>query len=66
MDPNKTAQESALKNTLTGFVEPAHVNDFQFEVQRKTFQSFGFAVDPSTGANDKVKKARSRNASNVI
>ncbi len=48
-NPHKSQQEAATKNMLTGFVEPAHVNDFQFELQRKTFHSYGFAQDPSTG-----------------
>lgn len=50
VNPNKSQQEAAVKNTITGFVEPAHVSDFQFELQRKTFTSFGFAVDPSVQA----------------
>ncbi len=46
-NPNKTDEEKAPKNTLTGYIEPAHVNDFQFDLQRKTFHSYGYAVDPS-------------------
>ena len=45
--PFKTQQEAAVKNTLSGFVEPSHLNEFQFEVQRRTFHSYGFAQDPS-------------------
>ncbi len=37
----------AIKNTLTGYVEKACVSDFQFDNQRKTFTSYGYAVDPS-------------------
>ena len=48
-NPFKTEQEAAVKNTLSGYVEPAHVNDFQFETQRRTFQSYGYAHDPSSG-----------------
>ena len=29
-------------------MEDAHVNAFQFELQRKTFHSYGYAYDPST------------------
>ncbi len=29
-------------------MEAAHVNEFNFETQRRTFQSFGYAYDPST------------------
>ncbi|XP_059157452.1 LOW QUALITY PROTEIN: pre-mRNA-processing factor 17-like [Physella acuta] len=47
VNPYKTAQSSQKKNTLCGFVEPAHVNSFQFDNQRKTFTSYGFALDPS-------------------
>ena len=47
VNPNKTQQEAATKNTLAGYVEPAHVNNFQFELERKTFHSYGFAHDPS-------------------
>ncbi len=32
---------------LTGFIEPTNVNDFQFETQRRTFLSYGYANDPS-------------------
>lgn len=41
VNPFKTQQEAAIKNTLAGYVEPAHVNDFQFELNRKTFHSYG-------------------------
>ena len=40
-NPFKTEQEASARNTVTGFVEPAHVNDFQFDLQRKTFHSYG-------------------------
>lgn len=32
---------------LTGFVESAHVNNFQFEQQIRSFDTLGFALDPS-------------------
>lgn len=47
-NPFKTQQQRAKKNNLAGFVENAHVNEFQFETQRRTFNSFKFAYDPST------------------
>jgi len=56
-NPFKTQQQSAHKNTLAGFVEDAHVNAFQFETQRRTFHSYGYAYDPSTtgeGEGDKL------------
>lgn len=53
-NPNITEFHKASKNTLTGFVESANVNDFQFENQRKTFFSKGFAYDPSALSNNKI------------
>ena len=47
-NPFKTQQQAAKKNNLAGYVENAHVNEFQFETQRRTFQSYKFAYDPST------------------
>lgn len=47
LNPFQTEQMKAQKNTLSGFVEKAHISDFQFENQRRTFHSFGFALDPS-------------------
>ena len=46
-NPFLTQQMKAQKNMLTGFVENAHISDFQFENQRKTFHSYGYAMDPS-------------------
>ncbi|XP_055540489.1 pre-mRNA-processing factor 17 [Wyeomyia smithii] len=51
-NPFLTEQMKAPKNTLTGFVESAHISDFQFENQRKTFHSYGYALDPSVDANN--------------
>ena len=39
--PFKSGQQKAHRNTLAGYVEPAHLSEFQFEAQRKTFVSFG-------------------------
>ncbi|XP_021700110.1 pre-mRNA-processing factor 17 [Aedes aegypti] len=47
VNPFLTEQMKAPKNTITGFVEKAHISDFQFDNQRKTFHSFGYALDPS-------------------
>jgi pre-mRNA-processing factor 17 len=46
-NPYKTQQQKAHKNMLSGFVEPAHIDRFQFENQRRTYESYGFAVNPS-------------------
>lgn len=32
---------------LSGYVEKAHISEFQFENQRRTFQSYGYALDPT-------------------
>ncbi|OQV19359.1 Pre-mRNA-processing factor 17 [Hypsibius exemplaris] len=46
-NPFLTAQQKAPRNTLTGFVEPAIVSEFQFEMQRRTFDQLRYALDPS-------------------
>ncbi|KAF9798668.1 hypothetical protein SFRURICE_006998, partial [Spodoptera frugiperda] len=47
-NPFQTQQMRANRNILSGYVEKAHISDFQFENQRRTFTSYGHAVDPST------------------
>ncbi|ESO00118.1 hypothetical protein HELRODRAFT_176430 [Helobdella robusta] len=51
-NPFKTNQMKAHRNRLTGFVEECHVNDFQFENQRRTFTSYGYAINPSVVEED--------------
>lgn len=46
-NPFLTNQERANKNMPTGFVENAHISHFNFENQRRTFHSYGYALDPS-------------------
>ncbi|KAF4099957.1 hypothetical protein G5714_020083 [Onychostoma macrolepis] len=46
-NPFRSQQMAAPRNMLSGFAEPAHVNDFMFEQQRRTFSTFGYALDPS-------------------
>ena len=48
-NPFKTQQQQAARNMLSGYVEPAYVSEFQFENQRRTFNSFGYALDPTVG-----------------
>ncbi|PNF34865.1 Pre-mRNA-processing factor 17 [Cryptotermes secundus] len=48
-NPFQTRQQRAHKNMLSGFVEQTHINDFQFENQRRTFNSYGYALDPTVG-----------------
>lgn len=50
-NPRISEFHKAQKNTLNGFIECATVNDFQFENQRQTFNSYGYAYDPSFNAN---------------
>ncbi len=40
-NPFRSQQMAAPRNMLSGFAEPAHVNDFMFEQQRRTFSTFG-------------------------
>ncbi|XP_022905566.1 pre-mRNA-processing factor 17 [Onthophagus taurus] len=46
-NPFRTHQMQSDRNMLSGYVEPAHISEFQFENQRRTFNSFGYALDPS-------------------
>uniref|UniRef100_A0A1B6DRQ1 Uncharacterized protein n=1 Tax=Clastoptera arizonana TaxID=38151 RepID=A0A1B6DRQ1_9HEMI len=46
-NPFLTQQQKAKKNMLAGFVEQAHISEFQFENQRRTFSSYGYALDPT-------------------
>ncbi|KAM3931939.1 pre-mRNA-processing factor 17 [Leptodactylus fuscus] len=46
-NPFKTQQMAAPRNMLSGYAEPAHINDFMFEQQRRTFATYGYALDPS-------------------
>ncbi|XP_042911145.1 pre-mRNA-processing factor 17 isoform X1 [Parasteatoda tepidariorum] len=63
-NPFKTQQQKADKNTLSGFVEEAHINDFHFESQRRTFTSFGYAIDPSLNNAEVTKDKLVANESN--
>lgn len=47
-NPFQTQQMKANRNMLSGYVEHAHISEFQFENQRRTFASYGYAIDPST------------------
>lgn len=54
-NPFKTKQQQIDKNVLSGHIEPAHVSEFQFETQRRTFASFGYALDPSISTDGQIK-----------
>lgn len=47
---------AAPRNMLSGYAEPAHLNDFMFEQQRRTFSTYGkLACDLCAGLeNDAV------------
>eukprot|EP00731_Ephydatia_muelleri_P032029 Em0023g536a len=47
MNPFKSQQQLAQKNILSGHMEPAHFDAFQFENQRRTYHIHGYAIDPS-------------------
>ncbi|KAK3872036.1 hypothetical protein Pcinc_022863 [Petrolisthes cinctipes] len=47
----QSSYHNVNKNTLAGHVEPAHFNDFEFESQRRTFTTYGYAVDPSVSGD---------------
>lgn len=61
LNPYKTASQQIKKNMLTGFVEAAHINPFHFEREIRTFDTHGYARDPSADASNlyvgDVKKA---------
>ncbi|XP_003971799.1 pre-mRNA-processing factor 17 [Takifugu rubripes] len=50
-NPFNNQQMAAARNMLSGYAEPAHLNDFMFEQQRRTFSTFGYALDPSVDSN---------------
>ncbi|XP_067841129.1 pre-mRNA-processing factor 17 [Heptranchias perlo] len=47
VNPFRTQQMAAPRNMLSGYAEPAHINDFMFEQQRRTFHTYGYALDPT-------------------
>lgn len=51
-NPFLTNQQRAPRNTLSGYVEKAHVSEFNFENQRRTFHTYGYALDPSVNDAD--------------
>jgi len=51
-NPNKRPGTMAMKNTWNGFVEAGEVSEFNFEDQRRTFDSMGFALDPSVSTTE--------------
>lgn len=52
-NPFKSENQKAKKNMLTGFVESAHINSFQFEQQIRAFDTLGYARDPTATQGSK-------------
>ncbi|KAK6035178.1 hypothetical protein COOONC_27317 [Cooperia oncophora] len=46
-NPFKSENQRAQKNVLTGFVEPAHFNDFHFTRELRSFDTLGYARNPT-------------------
>ncbi|XP_040206169.1 pre-mRNA-processing factor 17 [Rana temporaria] len=55
-NPFRTQQMAAPRNMLSGYAEPTHINDFMFEQQRRTFSTYGYALDPSLNVQDAATK----------
>ncbi|CAM2111889.1 pre-mRNA-processing factor 17 [Caretta caretta] len=55
-NPFRTQQMAAPRNMLSGYAEPTHINDFMFEQQRRTFATYGYALDPSLDTQDVATK----------
>lgn len=51
-NPFLTDQQRAPRNTLSGYVEKAHISAFNFENQRRTFHTYGYALDPSVNSEE--------------
>ncbi|EGD82810.1 pre-mRNA-processing factor 17 [Salpingoeca rosetta] len=47
----KSPGQQMKKNTFTGYIEEGDMSAFQFDNQRLTFQSMGYAVDPSVSTH---------------
>uniref|UniRef100_A0A0N4ZCY7 WD_REPEATS_REGION domain-containing protein n=1 Tax=Parastrongyloides trichosuri TaxID=131310 RepID=A0A0N4ZCY7_PARTI len=46
-NPFKSSQSLAPKNMLTGYVQKTHLSDFQFEKEIRSFDTLGYASNPS-------------------
>nr|CAD2173577.1 unnamed protein product [Meloidogyne enterolobii] len=49
-NPFKSEHQKAPKNTLTGFVEPAHFSGFHFDRAIRSYDTLGYAENPSADA----------------
>ncbi|KAH0622213.1 hypothetical protein JD844_024323 [Phrynosoma platyrhinos] len=66
VNPFRTQQMAAPRNMLSGYTEPAHINDFMFEQQRRTFATYGLTVfETGQKKMEKRKKFKENDASNI-
>uniref|UniRef100_A0A6Q2ZD88 Pre-mRNA-processing factor 17 n=1 Tax=Esox lucius TaxID=8010 RepID=A0A6Q2ZD88_ESOLU len=66
VNPYRSQQMAAPRNMLSGYAEPAHVNDFMFEQQRRTFSTFGLTVfEVGPKKTDKRKKVQGGEADDI-
>jgi pre-mRNA-processing factor 17 len=54
VNPFKSDKQRAQKNTLAGFVEKAHINPFHFNNEIRSFDTLGFARNPSAEAGNSI------------
>lgn len=59
-------EDKDAKNFLTGHIEDAHINEMQFEEQRKAFHNFGRAQNPSDSAAGDLSIVQRNLASTAI
>uniref|UniRef100_A0A183BLG6 Pre-mRNA-processing factor 17 n=1 Tax=Globodera pallida TaxID=36090 RepID=A0A183BLG6_GLOPA len=52
-NPFKSVHQRAPKNTLAGFVEPAHFNAFHFDRSLRSYDTLGYADNPTAEASAK-------------
>lgn len=61
----KSEKQKAQKNMLTGFVEQANFNRFHFDRAIRSYDTLGYAQDPSSSTTNKfigdAKKAEENN-----
>uniref|UniRef100_A0AC34QZ34 Pre-mRNA splicing factor n=1 Tax=Panagrolaimus sp. JU765 TaxID=591449 RepID=A0AC34QZ34_9BILA len=54
VNPFKSEKQRAPKNMLTGYIEKAHVNPFHFENEIRTFNTLGYARNPSAASGNEI------------
>ncbi|PAV85509.1 hypothetical protein WR25_09875 [Diploscapter pachys] len=70
VNPFKSANQRAQKNTLTGYVEPAHINEFHFNREIRSFDTLGYARNPTAEAGNEfigdVKAAEANQGASLM